>query len=64
MIPEINIKLETRIVETEVRGLRCSWFREDVGHLEYTMSWTTQKYWIVKEKTHDFIKRLTNRRLK
>ena len=58
MIPEINLKLETKIVECEVRKLHCSWGREDIGRLEYTMSLGVQKYWIVREKTHNFIKRL------
>ena len=50
MIPEINLKLETRIVESKVRELRYSWVLEEPKYDRYRS--------IIQQKIYNFIKRL------
>lgn len=50
MIPEINLKLETRLVECKVRELRYSWV---LGEPEYGRYRST-----VQQKIYNFVKRL------
>lgn len=58
-IPTLGIKIETKTVRAEARQTEWKWV---MGEPEFEMSKSAHKWYLIKIKTNNFIKRLVRKK--